>query len=77
MQRNVLDGFTKEQEELLRSRRRTRPDNSPADKWREMYMLLFPGDDIDSIPSPCKTNSAERDIGFEVKLTIPRLRTHR
>ncbi|KAK3349258.1 S-adenosyl-L-methionine-dependent methyltransferase [Lasiosphaeria hispida] len=51
MQRNVLDGFTKEQEEMLRSRRKTRPDMSSADKWKEVYMILFPDDNVDDIPS--------------------------
>ena len=56
MQRNMLDGFTKEQEEMLRSRRKTRPDMGPADKWKEVYMILFPDDNVDDIPSSCKHN---------------------
>jgi len=56
VQRNMLDGFTKEQEEMLRSRRRVRPGTGPADKWREIYMILFPDDNVDNIPSPCKPN---------------------
>ncbi len=27
------------------------------DKWREIYMVLFPDDDQSLIPSPCKCQS--------------------
>lgn len=50
----LLSGFTKEQERVLRSRKRVRPGTSEADKWREMYRVLFPDDDFTKMPCPCK-----------------------
>ncbi len=51
------EGFTKDQEKRLRSRKKTNADMTDEDKWREIYMILFP-DDEHAIPSPCKFNSA-------------------
>ncbi|KAK0719110.1 hypothetical protein B0H67DRAFT_459235, partial [Lasiosphaeris hirsuta] len=48
----IVDGFTKEQEKMLRSRRRSRPETSRVDKWKEVYTILFPDDDVDNLPSP-------------------------
>ncbi len=45
------EGYNKEQEKLLR--RRKRVDCSEEDRWREMYMVLFPDDDRGMIPTPC------------------------
>lgn len=48
------EGFNKEQEKKLRSRKR---EGNPTeeDLWRKMYRILFPLDDNTSIPSPCKS----------------------
>jgi hypothetical protein len=48
----VLQGFDKEQEQRLRKRKRSML--TEAEKWKEMYKILFPYDDDDSIPSPCR-----------------------
>jgi hypothetical protein len=53
------EGITQAQELKLRSRKRnTRKNNSSPktefDKWIEMYKILFPNDEEDSIPSPCQ-----------------------
>ncbi|KAL2158714.1 hypothetical protein VTH06DRAFT_4196 [Thermothelomyces fergusii] len=50
--RTIQEGFTKEQEKKLRSRKKTHADMTDEDKWREIYMILFPDDDPDTIPSP-------------------------
>ncbi|KXX82104.1 hypothetical protein MMYC01_201557 [Madurella mycetomatis] len=46
------EGFTKDQEKRLRSRKKTHADMTDEDKWREIYTILFPDDDPSSIPSP-------------------------
>ncbi|KAH6619092.1 hypothetical protein B0J18DRAFT_346597, partial [Chaetomium sp. MPI-SDFR-AT-0129] len=54
VQRNQMlqEGFTKEQEKRLRSRKKTHADMTDEDKWREIYTILFPDDDPNTIPSP-------------------------
>ncbi|EGO60027.1 hypothetical protein NEUTE1DRAFT_80650 [Neurospora tetrasperma FGSC 2508] len=51
---SIVDGVTPEQKEKLLSRKKTHGDMTDEEKWRHMYMILFPDDDKDSIPSPCK-----------------------
>jgi len=50
--RTLVEGFTKDQETRLRSRKKAQADTTDEDKWREIYMILFPDDDEASIPSP-------------------------
>ncbi|KAK3319451.1 hypothetical protein B0H66DRAFT_475781 [Apodospora peruviana] len=47
----LVEGFSKEQEKKLRSRKKAQPNMTDKDKWREIYFILFPDDDRDSIPS--------------------------
>lgn len=49
-----VEGFTKEQEKRLRSRKKAQADMTDEDKWREIYMILFPDDDRDAIPGACQ-----------------------
>ncbi len=51
----IPDGFNQEQERLLKRRRKQA--GTEGDKWKEMYRVLFPGDDEEDIPSPCKCAS--------------------
>lgn len=55
MQQNRIphEGFTKDQEKKLRSRKKAQPNMTDEDKWVEIYMILFPDDDPDSVPTPC------------------------
>ncbi|KAF2436110.1 hypothetical protein EJ08DRAFT_226401 [Tothia fuscella] len=46
-----LEGFTKEQEKLLRSRKRPAGQTEP-EKWRNMFKILFPKKTEEEIPSP-------------------------
>ena len=46
------DGFTKDQERVLRRKRKFA--GSEESKWRAMYKVLFPDDDEADMPSPCK-----------------------
>ncbi|KAF2432132.1 hypothetical protein EJ08DRAFT_586146, partial [Tothia fuscella] len=46
-----LDGYTKDQEKRMRSRKRP-PGVTEQDRWVEMYQVLFSSDPESSIPSP-------------------------
>ncbi|KAF4990304.1 hypothetical protein FDECE_14447 [Fusarium decemcellulare] len=48
----ILDGFTKDQEKQLRSRKKSETNVTAEGKWREMYQILFPDDDPATIPQP-------------------------
>lgn len=51
---NPIEGYTEEQEKKLKSRKQgKKPD---AEKWRELYCILFFIDENDTIdlPSPCE-----------------------
>ncbi|KAK4167958.1 hypothetical protein QBC43DRAFT_202547 [Cladorrhinum sp. PSN259] len=47
---DIPDGFTREQEKLLK--RKSKPNSSNEEKWKEIYRILFPEDDESDIPSP-------------------------
>jgi len=51
-EKRVAPGFDKEQEKLLRSKKKFTPGSSPDDTWRHIYKILFPDDE--HIPRPCK-----------------------
>ncbi|KAL2196686.1 hypothetical protein P885DRAFT_36905 [Corynascus similis CBS 632.67] len=61
IQRNraLQEGFTKDQEKKLRSRKKTHADMTDEEKWREIYLILFPDDDSSSIPSPYYNESED------------------
>ena len=48
----VEEGLDEEQERKLRSRKRHREEKTEAQKWADMYRILFPDDN--EPPSPCK-----------------------
>ncbi len=50
----LAEGFTKDQEKKLRSRKKTSAEMTDEDKWREIYTILFPDDDPETIPSACE-----------------------
>ncbi|KAG7287262.1 hypothetical protein NEMBOFW57_006769 [Staphylotrichum longicolle] len=47
---SVPDGLTKDQERLLKKKRKQA--GSQVDRWKEMYRILFPDDDENDIPEP-------------------------
>lgn len=51
----LADGVTQEQKEKLLSRKKAHGDMTHEERWRHIYMILFPDDDENSIPSPCKS----------------------
>lgn len=48
-----VSGFDAKQEKLLRSRKKGSKHLSEGDKWRDVYLILFPGTSANEIPSPC------------------------
>jgi hypothetical protein len=46
-----VDGITTEIFEKLRSKKKVQRDQTEADRWKDIFKLLFPGE---IIPSPCK-----------------------
>ncbi|KAF2495305.1 hypothetical protein BU16DRAFT_386157 [Lophium mytilinum] len=52
--KTAIEGFDKEQETRLRSKKRSAVSRSEEDKWREVYIILFPDEDESNIPTPCK-----------------------
>lgn len=49
-----VEGFDAVQERNLKSRKRSNPELSEIDKWREIYKILFPGVPDEEIPSHCE-----------------------
>jgi hypothetical protein len=49
-----IEGFDKDQEKKLKSRKRSCPEQSEEDKWREVFRILFPDDEPSIMPSPCE-----------------------
>jgi hypothetical protein len=61
-------GFNKIQEAQLKSRKR-RAEQTDEDKWKNIYLILFPGEE-DSIPDPCKCILDNSYYHFQYKLTL-------
>ncbi|GKT66266.1 hypothetical protein ColTof4_02990 [Colletotrichum tofieldiae] len=61
----VLDGVTQDQEKRLRSRKKTSAKElTEAEKWRQMYSILFPDVREREIPSPYyNTEDADTSLG--------------
>lgn len=49
-----LEGFNKDQERKLKSKKRSIVYQSEEDKWKGVYLILFPDDAESDMPSPCK-----------------------
>ncbi len=47
------DGIDATQRDLLRNRKRKQKQMSEAQKWAEMYLVIFPDADATDVPSPC------------------------
>jgi hypothetical protein len=52
--REKFVGFSKEQEKMMRSKKK-RPGFSEPEKWFEVYKILFPDDAESDFPTPCKS----------------------
>jgi len=49
-----VEGFEIDVEEQLRRRKKSSRDQPVGSRWGEIYLLLFPNNDPDNIPSPCE-----------------------
>ncbi|KAK3947307.1 hypothetical protein QBC32DRAFT_224473, partial [Pseudoneurospora amorphoporcata] len=49
---SLVEGISPELKEKLLSRKKMHADMTDEEKWRHIYMILFPDDDKDSIPGP-------------------------
>jgi hypothetical protein len=71
MQRNICelkdiehaDGVTTEIFEKLRSKKKAQRDQTEADRWKDIYQLLFPNE---VIPSPCKSDCSRHIMAKHV-----------
>jgi hypothetical protein len=46
-----LEGITSKVKERLQCRKKAYPGQSEADRWKDIYRVLFPNEEV---PSPCK-----------------------
>ncbi|KAK1851388.1 hypothetical protein CCHR01_05965 [Colletotrichum chrysophilum] len=58
-----LYGIDSKQEKLLRSRKKGGKNMSEADKWRDVYLILFPNIGPEDIPSPYLDFGGNADAG--------------
>jgi hypothetical protein len=49
-----LEGFSKDQETKLRGKRSMFRAGSEEEKWKIVYLILFPETALDAMPSPCQ-----------------------
>jgi hypothetical protein len=56
-----IDGVTTEIFEKLRSKKKAQKDQTEADRWKDIYKLLFPNE---MVPSPCKSNYFQTYYGL-------------
>jgi hypothetical protein len=47
-----IEGFELDVKAKLRRRQKVTRDHTDIERWKAIYMLLFPGEDV---PSPCKS----------------------
>ena len=52
--RVIADGYDRDQERLLRSKKKPAVVQSESDKWKQVWKTLFPEDGDNDIPTPCK-----------------------
>jgi hypothetical protein len=50
----AVEGIDRKLEAQLRCRKKTFAGQTQADRWKEMYQILFPGE---VVPSPCKSQT--------------------
>jgi hypothetical protein len=51
-----VEGFSQTQEKQLRSRKKAKADMTEVEKWYQAYRILFPDDDQENVPTPCKSH---------------------
>lgn len=48
-----VDGITRKMKAVLQSKRKAFPGQTEAERWKQIYQLLFPDDE--EVPDPCKS----------------------
>jgi hypothetical protein len=61
------EGITPKQVTELKSKAKLHPNQSEGDRWKEIFKLLFPGEDV---PSPCKLLEPQNPAPNSKILTI-------
>jgi hypothetical protein len=51
-----FDGLDDEQEKALRARSMT--SCTDMERWKDMWLILFPDENDNDVPNPCKCNSS-------------------
>ncbi|OCL14408.1 hypothetical protein AOQ84DRAFT_257243, partial [Glonium stellatum] len=64
-----MQGMSKEQEKKLRSKKRSADVQSEEDKWKAVYRILFPDDDLLLMPSPYFEYDQSTGGGDEISVT--------
>jgi hypothetical protein len=60
---STREGITRTQEEKLRCRKNKKKSKlTEEDKWRHIYEILFPDDNPELMPSPCKLEVLKYDM---------------
>jgi Zn-finger nucleic acid-binding protein len=48
-----VDGITKKMKEQIQCRKKAFPGQTEAERWKQIYQILFPDE---AVPSPCKSH---------------------
>jgi hypothetical protein len=48
------EGVTQNMVEKLRSRKKAHAGQTEAERWCQIYLILFPDTETSALPSPCK-----------------------
>jgi hypothetical protein len=66
-----LEGFDKEQERRLKSKKRSQVYQSEEHKWKGVYRILFPDDNEDGMPAPCRFFEAlmQNEVAHEAQIS--------
>ncbi|KAL5403563.1 hypothetical protein PMIN04_012802 [Paraphaeosphaeria minitans] len=71
-----LEGFDKDQEQKLKSKKRSLVYQSEEDKWKGVYRILFPDDNDVDMPSPCKALGSPIPLDKSLLTTFQTLNTN-
>ena len=50
-----LEGFDKDQEKKMKSKKGSQVHHGEVEKWKAVYRILFPDDHDADMPSPCES----------------------
>ena len=58
----AAQGIDEQQEKKLKERKRVGSSVTDEQRWRDIYMILFPGANKNSLPSPCESTMNEHPV---------------